>query len=91
VPEVVQALYAEGSKTGASEFTRAARLLQEFIEQLNPFPTPWGLKFAAEARGLVKAVFAQPVTEHRMKQSRQMAAWMKEWLPAATAKDEVAR
>jgi 4-hydroxy-tetrahydrodipicolinate synthase len=85
LPEVIQALYAEAKTTGSAEFARASGLLDQFIEQLGPFPTPWGLKWMVEARGVMKATFSQPVTKHRLEQSRSMAAWLEGWLPDALA------
>jgi 4-hydroxy-tetrahydrodipicolinate synthase len=78
VPELILDLWAE--KAGSEGFARAAGRLSEFIGQLDGFPTPWGLKFALEARGIVQAGFAQPVTEQRRAQGRKMAAWLGEWL-----------
>jgi 4-hydroxy-tetrahydrodipicolinate synthase len=78
VPELILDLWAE--KAGSEGFARAAGRLSEFIGQLDGFPTPWGLKFALEARGIVQAGFAQPVTEQRRAQGRKMAAGLGEWL-----------
>jgi 4-hydroxy-tetrahydrodipicolinate synthase len=83
LPEVILALYAEYERPESIEFARASGLLDAFIDQLNTFPTPWGLKWIAEARGILTATFAQPVTTHRREQSRIMTAWLKAWLPTA--------
>jgi 4-hydroxy-tetrahydrodipicolinate synthase len=85
MPEVILSLYGEVDSTGSEEFATASRLLSEFIQQLDAFPTPWGLKWIVEARGIVKAGFSQPVTEHRIEQSREMIRWFGEWLPTALA------
>lgn len=82
LPEVIQAVFT--ARVDSPEFVRTAALLEEFIEQLGPFPTPWGLKFAVEARGIAKASFAQPVTPHRLAQSTALAHWLTNWLPTAT-------
>ena len=83
MPEVILALYGELERTESAEFATASRLLNEFIEQLDAFPTPWGLKWMVEARGIVDAAFSQPVTEHRIEQSRKMIGWLEAWLPTA--------
>lgn len=83
LPELILALYSRREQPHSDEFRHASRLLDEFIAQLNPFPTPWGLKWIVEARGIVPATFSQPVTAHRAAQSRQMAAWFQEWFPSA--------
>ncbi len=85
LPEVIQALYAVGGQSGSAEFEDASRLLDEFIAQLGAVPTPWGLKWMAEARGIVTATFSQPVTAARREQGKGMAAWLHEWLPGALA------
>ena len=85
LPEVIQALYAVGEQTGSPEFANASQLLDEFIAQLAAVPTPWGLKWMAEARGILTATFSQPVTTQRQEQGRRMAAWLHKWLPDALA------
>jgi len=83
LPEVIIDLYRHKQQTGSVEFQRASRLLDEFIVQLDSFPTPWGLKWIIEARGVIPATFSQPVTAHRIAQSQQMAAWFREWFTSA--------
>jgi 4-hydroxy-tetrahydrodipicolinate synthase len=82
VPEVIQALYAQRERPASQPFQQASKLLDEFIEQLNPFPTPWGLKWAIAARNIIPATFSQPVTAHRLEQSVAMATWLRSWLPS---------
>ncbi len=57
LPEVIGTLYDRRSETDSLEFKRLSQLLDEFIAQLNGFPTPWGLKWMAEARGIATASF----------------------------------
>jgi 4-hydroxy-tetrahydrodipicolinate synthase len=83
LPEVIRALYAERERQQADRFSNTARLLDEFIAQLNCFPTPWGLKWAAEARGITPARFALPVAKEREAESVRFRAWLRDWLPAA--------
>jgi 4-hydroxy-tetrahydrodipicolinate synthase len=76
LPELILAMWAlKDEKTAA--------LLNEFIDQLGPFPTPWGLKWVAEARGVLTATFAQPVTAHRLEQAAALMEWFKVWHPVA--------
>ncbi len=82
VPELIRDLYDHREQADSDEFRCASRLLNEFIAQLSPFPTPWGLKWIVEARGVAPATFSQPVTTHRIAQCRQMAAWFGEWFPS---------
>jgi len=76
MPEITLGLYRHNQATDSPEFHRASHLLDEFIAQLNQFPTPWGLKWVVEARGIIPATFSQPVTAHRLAQSKQMSAWL---------------
>ncbi len=50
------------------------------IARLGAFPTPWGLKWAAEARGILPAAFAQPVSSERIEQARIFQRWFREVL-----------
>jgi 4-hydroxy-tetrahydrodipicolinate synthase len=77
LPEAILALYHEAPSSVA--FDEAANRLKAFIDQLNAFPTPWGLKFIAEARNIFKPTFAQPLTAHRLQQSAAMAQWFATW------------
>ena len=83
LPEVITALYR--AAPSAPAFHTTSTMLDQFIEQLNPFPTPWGLKLALEARGVLTATFAQPVTTHRRQQAQEMAEWLQRWLPEAVS------
>ncbi len=77
LPEVIGSLYS--SEPGSDAFEAKASLLAEFIEQLGSFPTPWGLKWVAQARGLLTASFAQPVTDHRREQADALMSWFTQW------------
>ena len=85
VPEIIQRLYANRQHTDSALFHRTSQLLTEFIRQIDFFPTPWGLKWIVEARGIIPATFSQPVTGRREEQARRMASWFLEWLPSAVA------
>ncbi len=61
-------------------------LLDEIIEQLNRFPTPWGLKWIAEYRGLGEAEFLQPQSENRILLAQEFSTWLADWLPRATSR-----
>jgi 4-hydroxy-tetrahydrodipicolinate synthase len=82
LPEVILALYA--AKPGTPEFQRASGLLNEFLDKLGPFPTPWGLKWIAEARKLLTARFAQPVAPARLQAAHGLQNWFTNWLSQAT-------
>ena len=58
-----------------ADYAACESLLNAFIEQLDPFPTPWGLKWIAHARGILDPTFSQPVTDHRQDQAAALIDW----------------
>jgi 4-hydroxy-tetrahydrodipicolinate synthase len=72
LPELIQSVYSD-------QHSAQVRLLDEFIAQIDVFPTPWGLKWIAEARGILEASFAQPVSPRRSSQSSRLKSWFQEW------------
>jgi dihydrodipicolinate synthase/N-acetylneuraminate lyase len=58
----------------------AADLLQELLEKLSGVPTPWGLKWIAEARGWFAPDFALPLSEARQREARMFRVWCEGWL-----------
>ncbi len=81
LPELIQELYRTGRNTNSTEFQHISALLQAFLHQLEPLPTPWGLKWAAEARGVLHATFAQPLSKRRRAQGQQLMQWFQSWHP----------
>jgi len=78
LPELVLPLFENRAATDSPEFGREEQMLHESIEQLDRFPTPWALKWIAEARGIAPATFAQPVSSHRLAQKRSLLSWLSE-------------
>ena len=62
VPEAILALCARRHQIESEGFASAARRIEEFVEHINVFPFPWGLKWVAEARGILQATFSLPAT-----------------------------
>ncbi|MHB1022170.1 MAG: dihydrodipicolinate synthase family protein [Acidobacteriaceae bacterium] len=83
LPEVILSLYAQRDRVGSAEYRQVVQQLNEFIAQLAAFPTPWGLKWIAEARGVVKATFSQPISKQRTEQGQRMMQWFSMWLQSA--------
>jgi 4-hydroxy-tetrahydrodipicolinate synthase len=73
-PELISALFAERENPDGKRFNELTNLLDAVRNQLARFPTPWGLKWFAEARGICAARFSQPVTEARQHQSQELIA-----------------
>jgi 4-hydroxy-tetrahydrodipicolinate synthase len=79
LPELIGQLYELGSANPeTSDFSELAAALTSFIHQLQPFPTPWGLKIIAEARGLLKATYPFPLSQDRENQRATMQHWFQE-------------
>jgi len=79
LPELMRALWQNGLSDAQSEETeRVDAALGAFIEQLDCFPTPWGLKIAAEARGLANARFPFPLSDERVEQAQAFGQWFRE-------------
>jgi 4-hydroxy-tetrahydrodipicolinate synthase len=79
VPELLVALFGQRHDPDSPQFNEAANVLAEFIEHLNAFPVPWGLKWIQESRGISPATFSQPVSERRTMQGRDFQAWFQGW------------
>jgi 4-hydroxy-tetrahydrodipicolinate synthase len=90
LPELISGLYAERDHTGGERFGQLSTLLNAFRSKLEQFPTPWALKWIAEARGICPAAFSQPVTEMRRHQSAELTAWYRNWEAAYLATTEPA-
>lgn len=83
LPEVILALWHSSADTSSEEFAAAERLLDEYIVQLGPWPTPWGLKLTAECRGLGPASTALPLSAVRRTQAEAFRAWFEPWWAGA--------
>jgi 4-hydroxy-tetrahydrodipicolinate synthase len=82
-PELLLALFDRREDPESTGFRQAAASLAQFIERLDRFPTPWGLKWIQECRGIAPASFSQPLSEHRIAQGRDFQEWFREWGPGA--------
>jgi 4-hydroxy-tetrahydrodipicolinate synthase len=72
LPELVVAVWTNRSPA-------AGRRLAEFIDRIDAFPTPWGLKLAAELRSLFPASFPLPVSKTRSAQIAAFRGWFPGW------------
>jgi 4-hydroxy-tetrahydrodipicolinate synthase len=82
LPELIVELYAQRTCQNSPRFEELLDLLTAYIGQLDQFPTPWGLKWTLEARGLIQASFSQPVTAHRREQAAALMQWARTHVPA---------
>lgn len=88
LPELVSAQYQLSPTADPVAFQKISALMSEAIAQLNRLPTPWGLKWFAEARGVMQASFSQPQSSERLATGHEMSAWLKQRLPAMLSEIE---
>lgn len=78
LPELIRQIFHAGP-VEAHDLDHLAGYLHTFIEHIRPFPVPWGLKYAAQARGILRATFAQPVSAYRTQQGEDLMEWFQKW------------
>jgi Dihydrodipicolinate synthase/N-acetylneuraminate lyase len=88
LPELVSAQYHLSPTADKASFEKISSMMGEVIAQLNRLPTPWGLKWFAEARGVMQASFSQPQSSERLATGYEMSAWLKQRLPAMLSEIE---
>ena len=79
-PELVVALYRSFVSGASDEAVRLQALLDELIEHLAPFPTPWGIRVGLAARGIDTGPLPLPLTASRREQVAAFTRWLPEWL-----------
>ncbi len=83
VPELIRDLYHRAA--GSPDFAYLSGRLDDLLEQLQEFPTPWGLKWIAEERKLFDASFALPPSPQRRTDGAALKQWFRTWLPTLQA------
>lgn len=83
LPELSRSIFDAWRLRERNRFEVATGLLAEFIERLDAWPVPWGLKLAAEARGLGRASFAIPLSDERKRQAEEFRDWFEPWWAGA--------
>jgi dihydrodipicolinate synthase/N-acetylneuraminate lyase len=79
-PELLVALHRSFVSGRTEEAARLQDLLNELIAQLEPFPTPWGIRIGLAARGFPTGPLPLPVTPVRQKQIVEFTGWFQRWL-----------
>lgn len=79
-PELLVALYRSFVDGRPQDTGRLAGLLDELIEQLAPFPTPWGIRIGLAARGIETGPLPLPLTATRQQQIAAFTQWFPPWL-----------
>lgn len=76
LPELISQIFELGKTVPDSpRWHILVTILDEFIAQLDTMPTPWGIKIMAEARGIAKASFPLPLSEHRGTLAQELTTW----------------
>lgn len=75
LPELIQSIFDQSGLP----VNGAEALLQEFIAAIQDFPVPWGLRWAAEEAGILRAWSAQPISRRRAAQAQQLKSWFRQW------------
>ena len=79
LPELTRAILEAAAQTDDDKLNQLSAMLDALKEELSQLPIPWGLKWIAEARGILRAQFSQPVAAQRMQQGRALMAWYHQW------------
>ena len=79
-PELMVRLYRSVVAGQTSETGRLEALVQELIERISVFPTPWGVRVGLAARGMDTGPLPLPVIPRRRQQIEEFHAWFEPWL-----------
>ncbi|MBV8820632.1 MAG: dihydrodipicolinate synthase family protein, partial [Acidobacteriaceae bacterium] len=81
VPELMAALW-RAVKAGDEELTsRLDSRVGEFVERIQPFPVPYGIREAARQRDVKVGVGATPLGRDEEEALAAFGEWFKDWLP----------
>jgi 4-hydroxy-tetrahydrodipicolinate synthase len=76
LPELITRLWERGRvSVEGREFDELGSALLLFIEQLDGFPVPWGLKIVGAARSLAQTQFPFPFSHERKQQADEFERW----------------
>jgi 4-hydroxy-tetrahydrodipicolinate synthase len=80
LPELILQVFEEEANESPSHHTESpAEQLAQLLQRIAPFPTPWAIKWLAEARGFVTASFAQTLSPGRLAQGQELQHWFQAW------------
>ena len=79
-PELLVALYRSHLHGRHDEAARLQTLLDELIDRVSLFPTPWGIRIGLAARGIDTGPLPLPVTTERRRQIAAFNEWFLDWL-----------
>ncbi len=79
LPELTIALFQSHREGDHARFAKLTAHLHALGEELDHFPTPWGLKLVASCRGFFRASFPLPLADARKHQMELFESWFKDW------------
>jgi len=79
-PELLVALASSCRESDTTKASELQRQLDEFVQRLSVFPTPWGIRIALAARGIPTGPLPLPLTPARERQIAEFQAWLMPWM-----------
>ena len=79
-PELLVALASSCRESDTTKASELQRQLDEFVQRLSVFPTPWGIRIALAARGIPTGPLPLPLTTARERQMAEFQAWLMPWM-----------
>ena len=81
LPELTVGITRAVVAQDAALATRLDAHLQQFLDRIETFPTPVGIKQAAAVRGWLTGNFATPLSRETAARLEQFRDWLNEWIP----------
>ena len=85
IPEAIEAVFHSFGDEAA--FSAATSHFEQFLQQLERFPYPWAIKWAAQHRGLGPVSLPIPLSAEREKERAAFLSWFAAWLENGQAPD----
>ncbi len=82
VPELIVQLYSALKRDDPAEIARWQPRLDEFIDWIERFPAPIGVKTATALRGRTCGPPSVPLSRERAAQLEEFQTWFRAWLPS---------
>ena len=79
-PELLVGIYRSFAGGRFNEAARLQALLDELIDHIAPFPTPWGIRIGLASRGIPTGPLPLPLSAERRQQIARFNAWFPGWL-----------
>ncbi len=85
IPEVLVRLYKNAKAGDLVATAKTQAILDEFIDHIEDFPTPVGIKRALELRGQKGGELACPLSPESAAKLEAFAAWFQGWIKSAAS------